>query len=122
MLSYENIMKVKIETKKQKRANRVRSKISGNGQVPRLSVFRSAKYIYVQAIDDQNGHTLLASEKIAKEKDMTKVDVAKKTGELFGAKLKKVGIKKAVFDRGSFKYHGRVRALAEGIRSAGIKF
>ena len=115
-------MKIKTVTKRQKRISKIRSKISGTASVPRVSVFRSNKYIYVQAIDDVKAHTIASSKKVAKDKNMTKVDVAKKTGEAFGIQLKNLKIKNVVFDRAGFKYHGRVKALAEGIRSVGIKF
>lgn len=115
-------MKVKLETKKQKRAKRTRSKITGTSSVPRVSVFRSLKNIYAQAIDDEKGHTLASTDIIKRKKGVTKVEIANEIGKSFGEKLKKLKIEKIVFDKGSFKYHGRVKSLADGIRSAGIKF
>lgn len=115
-------MKINIVNNKQRRANKIRSKVSGYAKTPRVSVFRSNKYIYAQVIDDTKSHTLAAVGKVEKEKGMSKVDVAKKTGELLGVKLNELKIKSVVFDRAGFRYHGRVKALAEGIRSAGIKF
>ncbi|TSC74386.1 MAG: large subunit ribosomal protein L18 [Parcubacteria group bacterium Gr01-1014_44] len=104
-----------------KRHKRVRAKITGTKDVPRLSVFRSSKHIYAQVIDDTAGKTLLAvSDAELKEADKTKRSL--RAGESLGEMIKEKGIIKIVFDRGGFKYHGRVKALAEGLRSAGIKF
>ena len=104
-----------------KRHKRVRAKIGGTKEVPRISVFRSAKHIYAQVVDDQAGRTsFLINDVKLKEPNKTKSSL--RTGELLGEELKKKGIDKIVFDRGGFKYHGRVKALADGLRSAGIKF
>ncbi len=108
---------------RQRRHNRVRAKISGTSKVPRVAVFKSAKHIYAQAVDDTKGKTILSANdlktKASVEKNKTKK--ALKVGETLGELLKKEGIEKALFDRGGFKYHGRIKALAEGLRSAGIK-
>jgi large subunit ribosomal protein L18 len=94
---------------------------------PRLSVFRSAKQIYVQVIDDANGHTLAAASSIEKDlkaKLKTGADVAaaKEVGKLAAARAIKAGVSKVVFDRGSYLYHGRVKAVAEGAREGGLEF
>ncbi len=104
-----------------KRHKRVRAKIIGTKEVPRVSVFRSAKHIYAQVIDDASGKTLLFSSDDAL-KESNKIKKSLKAGELLGETMKGKGILKAVFDRGGFKYHGRVKALADGLRNAGIKF
>ncbi len=94
---------------------------------PRLSVFRSAKQIYVQVIDDVKGHTLAAASSI--EKDIKKdlktgadINAAKKVGMVAAERALKAGVKQVVFDRGSYLYHGRVKAVAEGAREAGLDF
>jgi large subunit ribosomal protein L18 len=113
------------KSSKEKRKTRVRAKIRGTAKRPRLSVFRSNKAIYVQLIDDEQRKTLVAaSEKeLAKktEKKITKTEKAKLIGELIAKKALKKKIKAVVFDRGSYRYHGRVKALAEGARKGGLK-
>jgi len=105
--------------KKLRRQKRVRSKLSDR---IRLSVFRSNKYIFAQLIDDKKGETLLSvSEKELKGK-LPKTEQAKKLGLLIASKSKKKKISEVVFDRGRFKYHGRVKALAQGAREGGLKF
>lgn len=110
-----------------RRKVRVRATISGDGVRPRLSVFRSAKHIYVQAIDDVKGVTLaqastMDSDGKTKVAGSKKVDSATAIGGLLGQRLVALGIKKAVFDRNGFRYGGRVKALADGARSAGVEF
>jgi large subunit ribosomal protein L18 len=106
---------------------RVRAKVNGTSTRPRLCVFRSLRYIYVQAIDDSGGHTLASASSLDTE-IKGKVDGKKKTegAELIGAlvaqRLLNKGIKQVVFDRGGYKYHGRVKALAEAARKAGLEF
>ncbi len=129
--------KIKAKLKKEareRRHRRVRAKIKGTAERPRLSVFRSLKHIYAQLIDDTQGNTLVAandleikkiSQKIEKDdldKFSTKVRKAYLVGQLLAEKAIKKGIKKVVFDRGGYKYHGRVKALAEGARKGGLKF
>lgn len=115
-------------TQRQRRHIRVRSKVKGTGQRPRLNVFRSSAHIYAQVIDDTQGHTLVAAsdlEVAIKEQaadDATKVDRAKLVGQLVAERAKAAGINSVVFDRGGFLYHGRVRAVAEGARKAGLQF
>jgi len=105
-----------------KRQKRVREKTRGDKDSPRLSVFRSNRYIFAQAINDDKGETIASiSEKSLKEK-ITKSERAKKLGLLLAEKLKKLKINHIIFDRGAFKYHGRVKALAEGLREGGLKF
>jgi large subunit ribosomal protein L18 len=117
----------KIEKIRIKRKKRVRGKISGTETRPRLSVFRSAKQIYVQAIADDVGKTVTEASTLSKEiKDalggLKKVEAAKEVGKLVSKKLKDMGIEQIVFDRGRYLYHGRVRALAEAARESGLKF
>lgn len=108
-----------------RRKKRIRKKISGTSDRPRVSIFRSNKHIYIQAVDDDKNITLAASSdlKLKKaEQSGTKKEIASKVGSLFGKALKAMKIKNVVFDRGGYKYHGRVKALAEAIRSEGIIF
>ena len=104
---------------------RIRKKIEGNGAIPRLSVFRSNKEIYAQVIDDISGKTLVAAstlDKDLKKAKGNKTEIAVKVGALVGERAKKAGIETVVFDRSGYLYHGRVKALAEGARGAGLKF
>ena len=104
------------------RHNRVRAKISGSSQRPRLSVYRSLAGIYAQLIDDTTGKTLaFASAKEIKSK-AKKTDASKEVGKLLAQKAQALKISECVFDRGGFAYHGRVKALAEGAREGGLKF
>lgn len=117
----------KIEKIREKRKTRVRGKINGTGTRPRLSVFRSAKHIYAQAIADDTGKTLAAASTLSKELadalgGKKKVDAAKEVGKLISTKLKDIGVSEVVFDRGRYLYHGRIKALAEGARESGLKF
>lgn len=107
-----------------KRHNRVRNKISGTGDCPRLCVFRSAKHIYAQVIDDKTGNTLVAASSMDKgfKEYGGNIAAAKKVGENVAKKAIKAGIKAVVFDRGGYIYHGRVKALAEGARDGGLEF
>lgn len=102
--------------------DKIRSKIHGTSEMPRMTVFRSNKQIYVQLIDDVNGSTLVsASSKDVKEAG-TKSDVSKLVGKAIAEKASSKGIANVVFDRGGFLYHGRVKALADAAREAGLKF
>jgi len=110
-----------------RREKRVRGKIKGTKERPRLSVFRSAKHIYVQAIDDIHATTLAAASTLCKEaaekiKNKKKTEVAAEIGKMIAERLISAGIDKVVFDRGRFLYHGRVKALAEAARAGGLKF
>ena len=116
----------KLTKIKERRKRRVRSRISGTEQRPRLTVFRSSRYIYVQAIDDNGGRTLAAASSLSAElKDVVqgknKVDAAFEVGKQIARTLLKSNITEAVYDRGSFLYHGRVKALADGARQEGLK-
>ena len=106
-----------------KRHARVRGKISGTAERPRLSVFRSEKNIYAQIIDDVAGNTLVAASSV--EKDFgpgSNKEAARKVGKLIAERALAKGIEEVVFDRGGYIYHGRVQALADGAREAGLKF
>jgi large subunit ribosomal protein L18 len=111
-----------------RRHTRVRHTLSGTAARPRLAVFRSLNHIYAQVIDDVAGHTLAAASDLDKDvrtaakKDSKKSDVAGMVGEALAKRVKDAGIKAVVFDRGGFKYHGRVKALAEAVRKGGIEF
>ena len=107
-----------------KRHNRVRGKISGTAERPRLSVFRSENNIYAQIIDDVAGNTLVAASSVEKgfEGNGGNIDAAKKIGKLVAERALQKGIEEVVFDRGGYIYHGRVMALAEGAREGGLKF
>ncbi len=106
---------------------RVRKKLSGTSERPRLNVYRSTNNIYVQIIDDEKGHTLLAASTLDSDlkeliKDKPKKEAAKLVGEAIGKKAIEKGIKQVVFDRGGYIYHGRVSELADGARQAGLEF
>ena len=106
-----------------RRKNRVRAKITGTIRRPRLNIFRSLKHVYVQLIDDEQGKTVVSAKdtelKGAKGK---RSEVAAKVGELIAKKAAEAGIKEIVFDKSSYKFHGRVKAIAEGARKGGLKF
>ena len=107
-----------------KRHNRVRGKISGTAERPRLCVFRSESNIYAQIIDDVAGNTLVSASTVEKafEGNGGNVEGAKKVGEMLASACKEKGIEEVVFDRGGYVYHGRVQELAEGAREGGLKF
>jgi large subunit ribosomal protein L18 len=110
-----------------KRQQRIRKKISGSGERPRLSVFRSAKHIYAQIIDDGQGQTMVAASTLSSEireklSGLKKADAARLVGQLLAARAKAKGISKVVFDRNGFLYHGRVKAVAESCREHGLDF
>jgi len=104
------------QQKRQRRHKRIRARISGTATIPRLCLFKSNQYIYVQLVDDQNNKI------IASVRESLNVKQAKKAGEIIAKKALEKKIDKAVFDRGGYKYHGRVKALAEGAREVGLKF
>ena len=107
-----------------KRHKRVRGKLSGTAECPRLCVFRSTKNIYAQIIDDVNGVTLVSANTLEKEFEGAtgNAEAAKKVGMVIAERAKAKGIEVVVFDRGGYVYHGRVAALAEGAREGGLKF
>ncbi len=112
---------------RRKRHRRVRVKISGTSERPRLNVFRSSKHIYAQVIDDRAGNTLVAASSLDPQlrSDLTRGsnrEAARKVGKLLAQRAVEKGIKDVVFDRGGYLYHGRVRELAEGAREAGLNF
>lgn len=109
----------KIRTHKHKR---MRFRITGTPERPRLAVFRSAKHIYAQIIDDVKGVTLVSASTLNVNVEGTKTDAAKAVGEAVAKKALDAGITKVVFDRGGNIYHGRIKALAEGAREAGLDF
>lgn len=100
----------------------MRSKVFGTAQRPRLSVFRSAAAIYAQVIDDATGKTLASASSIKLKAKTNKAETAKQVGKAVAAQALSKNISQVVFDRGGYKYHGRVKALAEGAREGGLKF
>jgi large subunit ribosomal protein L18 len=115
------------EMLRQRRKRRVRKKILGTPVRPRLSVFRSSKHIYAQVIDDTEGVTLASASSVdtefEREEDDTKVDCARRVGEMLAARCKEESIQAVVFDRNGYRYQsGRIRALAEGAREGGLNF
>jgi large subunit ribosomal protein L18 len=113
---------------RKRRQVRVRSKVYGTPERPRLNVFRSTNHIYAQIIDDDKGHTLVAAStveaniKSALTAESKKMEEAKKVGEIVAQRAKDKGITQVVFDRAGYLYHGRVKALAEGAREGGLQF
>lgn len=103
---------------------RVRAKISGSAELPRLSVYKSNKEIYAQLIDDQVGKTLVSASSREKNVDSkgTKTEISIVVGKVLAEKAKAAGIEKVVFDRNGFVYHGRIKALADGAREGGLQF
>ncbi len=106
-----------------RRRRRVRAKVRGSAARPRISVFRSNRGIFAQLIDDDTGRTLAAVNWTEAElRDLGPMDQAHRAGALLGERAKAAGVDTAVFDRGGYQYHGRVKALAEGAREAGLQF
>jgi large subunit ribosomal protein L18 len=110
-----------------RRHRRVRARISGTSERPRLNVFRSLGNIYAQVIDDVAGHTLASASTLDRELSASvagksKTEAAKLVGDLVARRAQAAGIKQVVFDRGGYQYHGRVKALADGAREAGLEF
>ena len=107
-----------------RRHSRVRRNLAGSTERPRLAVYRSNRYIYAQVIDDASGHTVAAAS--SQEKDLRSktlsVDTATEVGKLVAARAKEAGVSTVVFDRGGYKFHGRVKALADAAREAGLEF
>ncbi len=109
--------------RRQRRRHRVRAKISGTAERPRLSVYRSNKGVFAQLIDDVDGKTLAAVNWTESElRELGRTEQAKKAGELLAERAKKAGVERCVFDRSGYRYHGRVKALAEGAREGGLEF
>lgn len=115
----------KEKAKQQKvaqRKKRVRAKVSGTAERPRMSIFRSLKFTYVQLIDDQKGVTLASAKASEIKNKGNKTESAEKLGELIAKKAAEKNITKVVFDKSSYKYHGRIKAVAEGARKGGLIF
>ncbi|MFH0712774.1 MAG: 50S ribosomal protein L18 [Candidatus Jorgensenbacteria bacterium] len=110
-----------LNDKRERRAKRVRAKVRGTAETPRLSVFRSHNNIYVQLIDDFSKKTLASVSSYKMKGKEKKTEIAKKIGEAIAEKAKELGISKAVFDRGSYHYHGRIKQVHEGARGKGLK-
>jgi large subunit ribosomal protein L18 len=106
-----------------KRRRRVRAKVQGTAERPRISVFRSNRGLYVQLIDDEAARTVVSVNWIEPElRELKRMEQAKRAGELLAQRAKAAGVEQAVFDRGGYQYHGRVQALAEGAREGGLRF
>lgn len=121
-----NAQKIK-NARRLRKARGVRRGVRGSAGKPRLSVFRSSKFIYCQAIDDGSGRTLASASQLEKElreqcASLAKCEAAKVVGKAIAERLKALSLESVVFDRGWYKYHGRVRALADAARAAGLKF
>lgn len=117
-------MLTKSESRK-RRHFRVRKKVSGTAARPRLSVFRSARHIYAQVVDDVQGHTIAAAstmEPALRSKATGNTDAAKEVGRLLAERARAAGVTAVVFDRGGFQFHGRIAALAQAAREAGLEF
>lgn len=121
------INKASKNATRKKRHQRVRNKVTGTAEKPRLNVFRSTKHMYAQIIDDMAGKTLAAASTLdadvkAELSSTSNKEAAKKVGELVAKRAKENGIEEVTFDRGGYIYHGRVQSLAEGAREGGLKF
>ena len=108
--------------KREIRHKRVRSRVSGEGDRPRLAVFKANRHIYVQVIDDTVGKTLVAASSMEVKTKAKKSDMAKEVGKMIASKAMAKNIKAVKFDRGGFAYHGRIKSLAEGAREGGLEF
>jgi large subunit ribosomal protein L18 len=111
----KNVIRMRVHT-------RIRHRVKGTAERPRLAVFRSLKHIYAQVIDDEKGHTLAAASSAQESKNGGNVSGAIEIGKLVADRAKDKGVKAVVFDRGGYHYHGRVKALAEAARQAGLEF
>ena len=110
-------------TRRLKRRRRVRAKVRGSAEVPRISVFRSNRGVFAQLIDDDSGRTLASVNWTESDlRSLKPMEQATKAGELLAQRAKAAGVETAVFDRGGYQYHGRVKALAEGAREGGLNF
>jgi len=110
---------------RQKRHSRLRLRVAGSAERPRLAVFRSTKQIYAQVIDDASGHTLASASSLEpslRGAGGTKTERARQVGSLIGERARAAGVERVVFDRAGFKYHGRIRSLADGARESGLEF
>lgn len=111
-----------LHSERVRRKARIRSKIFGTATRPRISIFRSNRYTYAQLIDDEKQRTIAAASTKELSRTAKRVDMAIELGKLLAERAKKLGVEAALLDRGSYRYHGRVKAVAEGVRSGGIKF
>ncbi len=116
-----------LDEQRAKRKMRIRKKVNGNPERPRLSVFRSSKHIYAQVVDDSKGTTLAFASTLSKDvrggvSEKNKSDAAKLVGEAIAKACKAAGIEKVVFDRNGYIYHGRIKSLADAARAAGLDF
>ena len=112
---------VTAEQRRLKRRRRVRAKVRGTAARPRISVFRSNRGIMAQLVDDERGHTLAAVQWTESDlRDLKPLEQASKAGQLLAQRAKDAGVERAVFDRGGYQYHGRVKAFAEGVREGGL--
>ncbi len=121
------VKKISRAKVRQKKHRRIRHRLSGTAQTPRLAVFRSDSHVYAQIIDDTAGHTLVSASTLqadvkAELEHTNDIKAAEKVGEVIGKRAIEKGIKKVVFDRGGFLYHGKVKALADAAREAGLEF
>ena len=112
---------------RERRHRRLRARVQGSSEQPRLCVYRSLTNIYAQLIDDGQGHTLAAASTIDRDlralvADRSPIEAARMVGQLVGERARQAGVRRVVFDRGGYRYHGRVAALAEGARAAGLDF
>jgi large subunit ribosomal protein L18 len=110
---------------RQKRHSRLRLRMAGTAERPRLAVFRSVNQIYAQVIDDASGHTIASASSLEgslRGAAGTKTERARQVGSLIGERAKAAGVDRVVFDRAGFKYHGRIRSLADGARESGLEF
>jgi len=115
------------ELARQRRHERIRKQVFGTAERPRLSVHRSLKHLYAQIIDDTKGHTIASASTLDKDtgdekKNRSNVEMAKRLGRMLAERAKGAGIKKVVFDRGGYKYHGCIKSLAESAREGGLEF
>ncbi|MCD6453962.1 MAG: 50S ribosomal protein L18 [Candidatus Aminicenantes bacterium] len=124
------MIKDKIRIKKERRLRvkkRIRKKIFGTAERPRLTIYKSNRYLYVQAVDDESGRTIAFASTLEKSfeefgKNRKNLKAAEKLGELIAQRLKEKGIERVVFDRNGYPYHGKLKALADAARKAGLKF
>jgi large subunit ribosomal protein L18 len=120
-------MSAKSREARQRRQRRIRANISGTAERPRLNVFRSLNHVYVQVIDDAAGHTLVSASTmeeglLSELEGKKKAEKAEVVGRVVGERALEAGIRQVVFDRGGYPYHGRIKAVAEGARKAGLEF
>lgn len=125
-MSISKLASSKQETRRRRKA-RIRQKVQGTGERPRLTIYRSLKHIYAQVIDDEKQCTLAHASSVGKSHadvlaGLSKIDQAKKVGQMVAGQCEQKGIRQVVFDRNGYKYHGRVEAVAAGAREAGLQF